>query len=176
VISIFLQTVLLLGLITQTNGQKISRPDVPDKIQAPANEEVILQVHASGSQVYVCQAGSGSAFSWVLKAPKAELRDEQGKVIGHHYAGPGWKHNDGSSITGKAIARVDSPDAASIPWLLVNVTDHSGAGVLSRVTSVQRVRTKGGQPPPADECSASTQSHETKASYTADYYFYAPVK
>jgi hypothetical protein len=176
VISILLQTAFFLGFITQTIGQPISRPDVPDKIKAPASEEIILQVHASGSQIYVCQSGTGNAFAWTLKAPEAELRDEQGKVIGQHYAGPSWKHNDGSSITGKAIARVDSPDADSIPWLLVSVTGHSGEGVLSRATSVQRIRTKGGQPPPADQCSASTQNHEVKSSYTADYYFYAPGK
>ncbi|HEY3767559.1 MAG TPA: DUF3455 domain-containing protein [Candidatus Angelobacter sp.] len=175
-ISIFLQTALLFGLIAQTNGQNLARPEVPDKIKAPASEEIILQGHAAGSQIYVCQSGTGNAFAWTLKAPEAELRDEQGKVIIQHYAGPSWKHNDGSSITGKAVARVDSPDADSIPWLLVNVTGHSGEGVLSRVTSVQRIRTKGGQPPPADQCSTATQNHEVKSSYTADYYFYAPGK
>ncbi|HZD33400.1 MAG TPA: DUF3455 domain-containing protein, partial [Candidatus Angelobacter sp.] len=70
----------------------------------------------------------------------------------------------------------DSPDANSIPWLLVTVTDHSGDGVLSRVTSIQRIHTKGGQPPPAADCDSSKQNAEVKSSYTADYYFFAPAK
>jgi len=107
-----------------------------------------------------------------LKAPEAELRDDQGALIGSHYAGPSWKYKDGSSVTGKAAARADSPDGGSIPWLLVTVTGHSGDGLLSRVTSIQRVNTKGGVAP----AGACTQGAESKSTYTADYYFYAPAK
>ena len=158
----------------QASGQESSRPDVPEKIQAPAGEQLVLKVHASGSQIYTCQQGTDGKFAWTLKAPEAELRDDQGKIIGNHYAGPTWKHNDGSEIKGKAVARVDSPDANSIPWLLVTVIGHSGNGVLSRVTSIQRIHTKGGQPP-TSACDASSNA-EAKSSYTADYYFYAPAK
>jgi hypothetical protein len=167
---------LLLGMVTLASGQSVSRPDVPDKIKAPAGEEVVLQVHASGSQIYVCQPGTDGKLAWTLKAPEAELHDQQGAIIGRHYAGPTWKHNDGSEVTGKAAAKVDSPDPDSIPWLLVTVTGHSGDGVLSRVTSIQRIHTKGGLAPPADGCNASKQSLEVKSSYTADYYFYAPAR
>jgi hypothetical protein len=156
------------------SGQSISRPDVPDKIKAPAGEGVVLQARASGSQIYVCQSGTDGKFAWTLKAPEAELHDQQGGIIGRHYAGPTWKHNDGSEVTGKAFARVDSPDADSVPWLLVTATGHSGEGVFSRVTSIQRIRTKGGQPPA--DCDASKQNREVKSSYSADYYFYAPTK
>lgn len=160
----------------QASPQGIPRPEVPDKIQAPAGEQVVLKVHAAGSQIYVCQQGPDGKPAWTLKAPDAELRDDQGKIIGHHSAGPTWKHNDGSEITGKAAARVDSPDPDSIPWLLLTVTGHSGNGVLSSVTSVQRIHTKGGQPPAAAECDASKQGSEFKSSYAADYYFFAPTK
>jgi hypothetical protein len=115
-------------------------------------------------------------MGWTLKAPEADLHDEQGAIIGQHYAGPTWKHKDGSEVTGKAVARVDSPDSGSIPWLLVTVTGHSGNGVFSHVTSIQRIHTRGGQPPPSAECSASKESVDVKSSYTADYYFYAPAK
>ncbi len=172
----WLPIAVLIGVVTQASGQSASRPDVPDKIKAPASEEVVLQVHASGSQIYVCQPGADGKFAWALKAPEAELHDQQGAIVGRHYAGPTWKDNDGSEVTGKAVARVDSPDADSIPWLLVTTTGHSGDGVLSRVTSIQRIHTKGGLPPPAAECNTSKQNLEVKSSYTADYYFYAPVK
>ena len=163
-------------MVIPVTAQIIARPDVPDKIKAPAGEEVVLLAHATGSQIYVCQPGTDSKLAWTLKAPEAELRDQQGGVIGLHYGGPTWKDNDGSEVTGKAAARVDSPDADAIPWLLVTVTGHSGEGVLSRVTSVQRIHTGGGMPPPAADCSAAKQNVEVKSGYSADYYFYAPPK
>lgn len=169
-----LQIVLLLGIVSLASGQAVSRPDVPDKIKAPAGEDVVLLAHASGSQIYTCQAGADGKFAWTLKAPDAELHDQQGAVIGHHYAGPTWKLKDGGAVTGKAVGHVDSPDPDSVPWLLVTVTGHSGEGALSRVTSIQRIHTKGGQPPAG--CDASGQGREVKSSYTADYYFYAPAK
>ncbi len=165
-----------LVIVTQANGQNISRPDVPDKIKAPAGEAVVLQAHATGSQIYVCQPGTDGKLAWVLKAPEAELHDKEGATIGRHFAGPTWKGNDGSEVTGKMAAKVDSPDADSIPWLLVTATGHSGEGVLSRVTTIQRINTKGGLPPPAADCNASKQNLEVKSSYTADYYFYAPAQ
>jgi hypothetical protein len=167
---------VLVGIVMHAHGQGASRPDVPDKIKAPAGEEVVLQAHASGSQIYVCLPAADGKLSWTLKAPEAELHDQQGAVIGRHFAGPTWKDNDGSEVTGKAVAKVDSPDAASIPWLLVTVSGHSGNGVLTRVTSIQRIHTKGGLPPAAADCSSSKQNVEVKSSYTADYYFYAPPK
>ena len=156
----------------QAPAQGVPRPEVPDKIKAPAGEEVVLVAHASGSQIYTCQQGPDGKYAWTLKAPEAELRDQKGAVIGTHYAGPSWKLKDGSEVTGKAAAKVDAPDAGSIPWLLVAVTGHAGSGALSKVTSIQRIHTKGGQPP-AGGCEGSSNA-EKKVSYTADYYFFAP--
>ena len=105
VITRLLQIAVLMGLAAQVHGQAVSRPDVPDKIKAPAGEEVVLLAHASGSQIYVCQPGADGKLAWTLKAPKAELRDQQGAIIGRHYAGPTWKDNDGSEVTGKAVGK-----------------------------------------------------------------------
>src|ERR1700726_2096117 len=88
----------------QANPQKESPPDVPETIQAPAGEEVVLFAHATGSQIYTCQAGGDGKFTWTLTAPEAELHDRQDKVIGRHYAGPTWKLKDGSEVTGKRVA------------------------------------------------------------------------
>jgi hypothetical protein len=152
---------------------------VPASIAAPADEKMVLRAHASGAQIYVCGPGADGKPQWTLKAPQADLHDRKGAVIGHHYAGPAgpaWKHNDGSEVTGKAVARADSPDPQSIPWLLLTATGHSGDGVFAHVTSIQRLHTKGGQPPPAAGCDASKLNAEAKSSYTADYYFYAAAK
>jgi hypothetical protein len=149
---------------------------VPASIAAPAGEKLVLRAHASGAQIYVCGPGADGKPQWTLKAPQADLHDRKGTVIGYHYAGPAWKHNDGSEVTGKAVGRADSPDPQSIPWLLLTAIGHSGDGVFAHVTSVQRLHTKGGQPPPAAGCDASKLDAEAKSSYTADYYFYAAAK
>jgi hypothetical protein len=147
-------------------------PDVPDNLKAPAGESVILATHAKGVQIYVCQA-SGQKAEWTLKAPEAELTDETGKIIIHHSAGPSWKHADGSEITGKVIAKHDAPNNGAIPWLLLSAASHTGQGIMSRVTTIQRIHTEGGMPPDASKCSASANGQESRSPYSADYYFYA---
>ena len=154
---------------------KESAPDVPDAIQVPADLEPVLFVRAKGSQIYSCQAGADGKYVWTLKAPDAELRDRNDKVIGQHSAGPTWKLKDGSEVTGKAAAHVDSLDDDSIPWLLVNVVSNSGKGQLAKVTTIQRVHTHGGKPG-NDACDEAHKDAESKSTYTADYYFFAPVK
>lgn len=140
--------------------------------QPPANEQLLLQVHAKGDQVYTCKSDA-SQFTWTLKAPDAQLFDKDGKPFGKHFAGPSWEANDGSRVTGKAVANSPSPDANSIPWLLVTVLSHDGSGVLSRATSIQRVNTQGGKAP-ASGCDASHLGQEVRVPYSADYRFYSP--
>lgn len=150
--------------------------EIPASLQPPAGEKLVLRAHASGWQIYTCRPDADGKPKWTLKAPDADLHDARGKVIGHHSAGPTWKATDGSEVTGKAVAHTDSPDAGSIPWLLLTATGHSGKGKLATVTSIQRLYTKGGQPSPDATCDASTANTETRSTYTADYYFYAPAK
>jgi len=155
--------------------QQESAPDVPDAIAIPEGLQPVLFVRASGSQIYICQADAAGTYSWTLKAPEAELKDRKDKVIGQHSAGPTWKLKDGSEVTGKAIAHIDPLDSDSIPWLLVDVVTNSGKGALAKVTKIQRVHTHGGKPG-NDPCDESHKGAETKSAYTADYYFFAPVK
>ena len=152
-----------------------SAPDVPDAIAVPEGVKPVLFVHASGSQIYTCQADAQGKYSWTLKGPDAELKDRKDKVIGQHSAGPTWKLKDGSEVTGKAAAHVDALDADSVPWLLLDVVNNSGKGALAKVTKIQRVHTRGGKPG-SDPCDEAHKAAETKSSYTADYYFFAPAK
>jgi Protein of unknown function (DUF3455) len=162
--------------IKPATAQQLARPDAPDKLSPPASETLVLQAHATGDQVYVCKPGldADQKLAWILKAPDAQLFDAQNKVIAKHYAGPTWKHNDGSEVVGKVTARLDSPDANAIPWLLLTAASHSGSGTLSKVTFIQRLHTKGGQPP-SSGCDDAHRNAETKSAYSADYYFYAPA-
>ncbi len=150
--------------------------DVPVSLQAPSGQKLVLRAHASGSQIYTCGLDAAGKPQWTLKGPDADLRNGKAELIGHHSIGPTWRHRDGSEVTAKAIAHVDSPDPGSIPWLLLTATGHSGTGAFAAVESIQRLHTRGGQPPAATECDASRASREARSSYTADYYFFAPAR
>lgn len=163
-------------LMTCSAVAMAATPQIPDAIKAPPGEKLVLKAHATGLQIYTCNMGADGIAQWKLKAPDADLHDKKGAVIGHHFAGPTWKHKDGSEVAGKASAHADSPDADSIAWLLVSATGHSGDGVFAKVSSIQRLNTKGGNPPPASECDASKSGTESKSKYSADYYFYAPAQ
>lgn len=130
---------------------------------------------AEGVQIYVCRPDAAGQAAWTLKAPEAALYDAKGEVIGKHFAGPTWKHNDGSEISAKMVARADAPDPGSIPWLLLSVSSNSGPGVFSRMTTIQRIHTAGGLAPETG-CSEATREQEFRSQYSAAYFFYARVK
>lgn len=161
----------LLAIAIAAVPHSLAAQQLPPQLQPPANEQLLLQVHAKGDQVYTCKSDAAQ-FTWTLKAPDAQLFDKDGKPFGKHFAGPSWEATDGSRVTGKAVANAPSPDANSIPWLLVNVISHDGTGILSRATTIQRLNTKGGKAP-ASGCDASHVGQELRVPYSADYFFYA---
>ncbi len=152
------------------------RPVVPENLQAPVGEKVILHAHATGVQIYVCQAEAGQDATWVLKGPEAELTDAIGKKVAHHSAGPSWTHTDGSVVTGKVVAKQDAPKAGAIPWLLLTAASHKGDGFMTRVTTIQRIYTDGGVAPKASDCDVPANAKESRSAYSADYYFYGPAQ
>ena len=164
--------VVTLAICTSARAQSQTAADLPQRLQPPASEQLLFQVHAKGDQIYICQEGA-TQFGWALKAPDAQLFDKDGKPFGKHYAGPTWEAADGSTVKGKAAANAPSPDADSIPWLLVSVIERGGKGVLSPVTSIQRINTKAGKPP-ATGCDSTHAGREQRVPYEADYVFYAP--
>jgi hypothetical protein len=164
--------IALLAVASGSLSASATAQEVPKQLEPPVGEQLLIQVHAKGDQVYTCK-NDAEQFAWTLKAPDAQLFDKDGKLFGKHFAGPSWEANDGSRVTGKAVANSPSPDADSIPWLLVTVVTHDGSGLLSRVTSIQRVNTKGGKAP-ATGCDGSHVSSEVRVAYSADYRFFAP--
>jgi len=136
---------------------------------------VLLKALAKGAQVYVCKTkeGAAGAYEWTLKAPDAELFDEKGQKIGKHYGGPTWESTDGSKVVGQLRAKVDSPEATAIPWLLLDAKTTEGTGVLSKVKNIQRLATVGGKAPTTG-CDAAHENAETRVDYTATYYMYGP--
>lgn len=147
-------------------------PTVPDAIKVPGDQIVLLKAKAKGVQVYECKAKADNpmAFGWLLKAPDAELFDDAGASIGKHYAGPTWETSDGSKVVAQKKAQVDAPDAAAVPWLLLEAKSPPASGALKGVQWIQRVDTSGGKAP-ADGCDAAHAGSEARVPYTATYYF-----
>jgi hypothetical protein len=158
-------------LVAQYSTQP-EQEEVPLALQPPVNEKLILQLHGKGDQIYSCKSERGQ-FYWSLKAPDAQLSDIKGQAFGKHFAGPTWEASDGTRVTGKLLATVDSPDADSIPWLLLKVVSHTGNGTLSHATSIQRIHTQGGKAP-SDGCDSDHVDQEVRVDYSADYLFHAP--
>ena len=138
---------------------------VPDEIAAPG-ESTVVTLHAQGAQLYECKAGSDGKLTWIFREPIATLLLD-GKTVGRHYAGPTWEYADGSAVIGKVGANVPAKSASDIPWLKLTVTEHRGNGILSAVTTVQRINTHGGTSP--GNCNAAGSLHSV--AYSADYVF-----
>jgi Protein of unknown function (DUF3455) len=167
---LFLAAIITTALVSSFCVQ-LAAQEIPPAIRAPENEHVALRVHAKGDQVYVCQQGVTQS-AWRLKEPDAQLFGSDGKLVGKHFAGPSWQMNDGSKVRGEAEANAPSPDRNSIPWLRIKVVNHDGTGVLSPVTTIQRINTKGGAAPLS--CDEAHGGKELRVPYEADYLFYAP--
>ena len=153
-----------LMLLTAT-GALAAEAALPDAIQAKG-ETAVITLHAEGAQVYECKAGSDGKLAWAFREPIATLFDG-GKTVGRHYAGPNWEHADGSAVAGKAIGNAPGTTAADIPWLKLEVASRRGSGVLTPVTTVQRINTHGGKLDGACDKAGSFRS----APYDADYVF-----
>src|SRR6202051_2238063 len=135
-----LALVLLSG--SPTSAPAAETP-LPAAIGAPG-AIVVLTVHAEGAQVYECKAGTDGRLTWAFREPIATLMAD-GKTVARHYAGPNWEHSDGSAVVGKAIGNAPGATASDIPWLKLDVASRRGSGILSDVTTVQRINTKGGK-------------------------------
>src|SRR4051794_18555692 len=131
-----------------------------ESIDVPPHSRLLLRAVGSGDQIYGCVNGN-----WALKAPDAKLLNQEGSVIGRHFAGPTWQLNDGSRIKGKIVAR-KVPDATAVPWLLLESV--GGTGTFGAVRFIQRTGTHGGNAPEGS-CS---QSAMRRVPYTATYSFY----
>ena len=158
-------TVLALSFFLGITMSAKAQTPLPEAIAAPG-ETVVLTVHAEGAQVYECKAGADGKLAWAFREPIATLFVD-GKTIGRHYAGPNWEHIDGSAVVGKVSGNAPGATSDDIAWLKLQVVSSRGSGVLTGITTVQRINTKGGKIEGACDRAGSLKS----ASYSADYIF-----
>jgi len=149
---------------TASDTRSVSVPAViADVIKPPAGSRPVgAYVVTKGTQNYTCAAdGTYSAPS----TPEAQLIGTGGRV--HHFGGPSWQSlRDGSLVTAKKVQ--SSPRTGAIPELLLQVTSHTGTGVLSKADWINRLYTTGGVAP-AGSCTAG---QTVQVPYGAVYVFW----
>jgi hypothetical protein len=158
---------LLITLTAPVLGEDASAP--------PPGARKLFEFSADGVQIYVCkmrdEAHLAQGFAFVFDGPEAVLFDADGKQAGTHAKGPAWTLGDGSSVTGEVSAKQPSPKPGAIPWLLLKVKSHEGAGKLGAVDFIRRVDTDGGVEP-ADGCDAAHPGVTARVPYSATYQFF----
>jgi Protein of unknown function (DUF3455) len=117
-------------------------------------------------QIYECKQDQKDKLFWTMREPIATLLLD-GKTVGFHAAGPIWQHIDGSSVLARMVSAAPGATFGDIPWLKLEVTDHHGEGVMSRVATIQRINTKGGAMQGSCEKAGSYRS----VPYSADFVF-----
>ena len=140
--------------------------EVPETIAA-RGETLIATAHATGAQVYECKTNSDGKLVWQFREPIATLMID-GKTVGRHFAGPVWEMADGSAVSAKVSAQAPGATTNDIPLLRLDVAARHGSGLLSGITTIQRLNTRGGR---ADAACDSTGTF-LSVPYSADYAFY----
>ena len=170
---------LLTGLVTATAALSLvvvqvamagppSPEGVPGQIQPGVGNKVFLVGHAVGVQIYTCNGST-----WSSAVPRANLYDDNGKLIITHFRGPTWQAKDGSQAVGTVVNKVNL-DQTAIDWVLLSTTTTPGpdGDRLVDTTFIQRINTTGGLTPPDADCNAATAGTVVEAPYTADYFFW----
>ena len=125
-------------------------------------------------QIYTCLT-LPSGYAWSSSStPRADLYNDNGTRIIHHFGGPSWQAKDGSKVVGSRVNGVPG-EGNTIPWLLLSAASTSAGpdgDRLEPTTFIQRIATTGGVTPPAGDCNAATAGTAREVPYTADYVFW----
>jgi hypothetical protein len=159
---------------SSSDADAVSSISIPDSLQVPAGNTLLLQAFARGVQIYQVKrsANDPNVFVWVNIAPLATLYTKPNFTdhIIDHFAGPSWEFVKGPQKGEKVVAaKVQgvTPDPTAIQWLLLKAVD-SLSTPGNQITFVQRISTVGGLAPTtgADEAHlGQTDSIPYKASY-----------
>ena len=145
-------------------------PQVPAKIAVEAGHRPFIVGHAKGVQIYRCTAPG----TWSPVAPRANVYDDNGKLIMTHGAGPHWQARDGSRVVASRVDGV-TVDTSAIQWLLLkkaSATAGPDGDKLMATTFIQRVNTVGGLAPAAATCTTETVGNLAETYYETDYVFW----
>jgi Protein of unknown function (DUF3455) len=159
--------------IPQASDPPFSNDKLPPDIQIDDDNHRLLAMRIGvGVQVYDHDPASGN---WTFREPQANLYGIGiGVQHGIHFAGPYWTDADGSRVKAKVSGETNAPidSEQNIKWLRLEAVEKFGENgdILSQVTFIQRVFTRGGQPPPARQPIEGCTT--VSVPYTALYVFW----
>jgi hypothetical protein len=144
------------------DARQVAVPGIAAAIKPPKGSRPIgAYMVATGTQTYTCTGGVFTGAS----VPEAQLIGTGGKI--HHFKGPSWQsERDSSLVTAAKVG--ENPRAGTIPELLLQVNSHTGTGILSKATYINRLLTSGGTAP----AGACTDGSTTAVPYSAIYVFW----
>lgn len=136
---------------------------------------------AEGDQYYIVERVDGQLV-WSHMGPRANLFDDAGVLAGRHWNAkpgfPAWRVGHSQLSAQKDASLPSARPVIDLPWLRLR-TATAGTGVLAGVTLIQRIHTRGGQPPVGrsfDEPDVKLRESDLGARvivpYTADYFFF----
>ena len=145
--------------------------DIPGKLVPPVGSVEVTRGYGVGVQIYhsAPDATDPTKFVWKFFAPEATLFNNAGNAFIHHFGGPSWETDNGSLVVGALVDAEPSANPNSIAQLLLSGASHSGNGLLSRVTFIQRLDTSGGVAPAT---LPTALGQEVQVPYTATYVFF----
>jgi hypothetical protein len=162
---------VILAIIAAYISMRLLAPtpvaaEIPEAIAA-RGEVLVATAHAIGAQLYECKREAAGKPTWQFREPIATLIID-GKTVGRHFAGPAWEMSDGSAVSAKVSAQTPGASQSDIPLLRLDVAARHGSGVLTGVTTVQRLNTRGGR----SDATCESPGALLSVPYTADYVFY----
>lgn len=190
---------IVLAVSSQTMAQSSGAsgsdaPSVPSNIEVQDGYSVFFNVHAIGTQNYMCLPATRGGVAWKLVGPQATLFQAFGGDLGQQLAThflsanpvenglprPTWQHSlDSSRVWARAIQSSTDPnyvEAGAVPWLLLTVTGTAagptGGSALTQTGFIQRVNTSGGVAPATGCGQPPDIGALALVPYAADYYFY----
>jgi len=178
IIGLFFASVAALLTVLPARATDNRAPDVSGvstNLEVLGDNKVHFHANAIGVQIYTATVSPTDAtkFVWTFTAPEAVLFDNDGNIVGTHYAyagptRPAWETESGSLVVGARQVGVTA-DPTAIPWLKLIAVSSQGPGVLDGTTFIQRVNTAGGLAPAT---APTALGQEARVPYTAEYYFY----
>jgi hypothetical protein len=167
--------ITVAGFLAAAATCSFASQNVPLIMQVPAGNYVAWDTPAEGVVTYACVQSQDVAGKqlWAVSSAKATLGQGNATQNGTYTSPPEtWTAADGSSVTGMQLLSV-SADSARLSDQLVIANPADGAGLLSRVTYIQRFIKSGGEVP-TRPCNVVALGQKVEVPYQANYVFWKP--
>lgn len=152
------------------------------RLAVPTGVTPLFTAYGTGVLTYTARPiAGGTGLHWVETGADEHLIDDtglqpnmgfegRGDTLAARHGGNDWAAADSSGIATVVTAAVDAPDKGAAPWVLMTARAAPRSGLLSAVSYVQRIATKGGWPEVA--ASRATEGMVVRTPYSATYVFY----